>query len=73
MNVIKNGEKKQMSYEEICKELGFIASSNFVKVTTRGTITFRLGKPDEIRALYKSVEDCGFKPAASLIETLERL
>lgn len=23
--------------------------------------------------VYKSVEDCGFKPAASLIETLERL
>lgn len=40
LNVIQNGEKKQMSYEEICKELGFIAACKFVKVTTRGTITF---------------------------------
>lgn len=73
MNVIKNGEKKQMSYEEICKELGFIASSNFVKVTTRGTITFRLGKPYEIRALLNAVEECGFKPAAYLVKTIGKL
>lgn len=73
MIVIKNGEKKQMSYEEICKEPGFIASSNFVKVTTRGTITFRLGKPYEIRALYKSVKEYGFKPSASLVKTIGNL
>lgn len=73
MNVIKNGEKKQMSYEEICKELGFSASSSFVKITNRGTISFSVGKPDEIRALYKSVDEYGFKPSASLIKTLERL
>lgn len=73
MNVIKNGEKKQMSYEEICKELGFIPSSNFVKVTTRGTITFRLGKPYEIRALLNAVVKNGFKPSASLAKTMEML
>lgn len=71
MNVIQNGEKKQMSYEEICKELGFIAACEFVKITNRGTITFTLGKPDEVRALYKSVLDCGFKPAASLLKTMQ--
>lgn len=73
MNVIKNGEKKQMSYEEICKELGFIAACKFVKVTTRGTISFSVGKPDEIRALLNAVVKNGFKPAASLVETVERL
>ena len=73
MNVIQNGEKKQMSYEEICKELGFSAPTHFVRVTNRGTISFSVGKPDEIRALYKSVEKYGFKPSVSLIKTLERL
>lgn len=73
MNVIKNGEKKQMSYEEICKELGFIAKCKFVNVTTRGTITFYVATPDEVRALYKSVLDCGFKPAASLTKTIRSL
>lgn len=73
MNVIQNGEKKQMSYEEICKELGFIAACKFVKITNRGTITFCCGRPDEVRALYKAVLDCGFKPAASLAKTIERL
>lgn len=73
LNVIQNGEKKQMSYEEICKELGFSAPSHFVRITNWGTISFSVGKPDEIRALCKSVEKYGFKPSVSLIKTLEKL
>lgn len=73
MNVIQNGEKKQMSYEEICKELGFSAPSHFVRITNWGTISFSVGKPDEIRALYKSVEEQKFKPSAALVKTIERL
>lgn len=71
MNVIKNGEKKQMSYEEICKELGFIAECKFVEVTNRGSITFSCGTPDEVRALYNAVQNRGFKPAVSLIQTMQ--
>lgn len=36
-------------------------------------LSLSVGKPDEIRALYKSVEKYGFKPSVSLIKTLERL
>ena len=73
MNVIQNGEKKQMSYDEICKELGFSAPSHFVRITNWGTISFSVGKPDEIRSLYKSVEERKFKPSAALVKTIERL
>ena len=67
--VIRNGEKIEMVYEDICNALGFIASSNFVEITTRGTITFTLGKPYEIRNLLASVKDNCFKPAKSLISS----
>ena len=67
--VIRNGEKIEMVYEDICNALGFIASSHFVEITTRGTITFTLGKPYEIRNLLAAVKDNGFKPAKSLISS----
>ena len=65
--VIRNGEKIEMVYEDICNALGFIASSHFVEITTRGTITFTLGKPYEIRSLLAEVKDNGFKPSKSLV------
>lgn len=70
MKVIKNGEKVEMTYAEVCKDLGFIANVKFVKITTRGTITFTLGTPSEIRALDRAVEVKGYKPARSLKDTL---
>lgn len=65
--VIRNGEKIEMSYEDVCHELEFIADVQFVKITTRGTITFTAGKPDWVRSLLAAVKAKGFKPAKSLI------
>lgn len=65
-NVIKNGNKIPMAYEDICKELGFNAACNFVVVTSRGTITFSAGKPDEIRALYAAIIDNGYVASSKL-------
>lgn len=53
----------EMTYEDVCKELGFYPDVGFVEITKSGTITFTLGKPHEIRALYRSVIENGFIPA----------
>ena len=50
------------NYKEICEELGFNAECGFVKITSAGTIGFTVGKPDEIRALYRAVINAGYKP-----------
>ena len=68
--VIRDGEKIEMSYEDVCHTLGFIPYVNFVKVTTRGTITFTIGKPCEIRSLLVAVKANGFKPAKSLLDAI---
>lgn len=68
MKVLKNGEKVDMSYGDICKELGFCADVHFVKITTRGTITFTAGKPNEIQALYRAATSMSYKPAKKLID-----
>ena len=73
MKVIKNGNKVEMEYSDICKELGFVPESHFVEVTNRGTITFTVGKPDEIKDLYKAVADNGYKVSAKLAETRRNL
>ena len=65
--VIRNGEKIEMNYDDICNTLGFIPYVNFVYVTTRGTISFTLGTPNEIRSLLAEVKDNGFKPSKSLV------
>ena len=64
--------KGYMTYEEVCHELGFDPSVNFVKITTRGSISFTVGKPYEINALYKSVCDNGFYPSKSLYYAMTR-
>lgn len=58
--------KMPMTYGEVCQELGFVSDVNFVEVTTRGTITYSLGKPGEIRALRKACREKGFRMAKSL-------
>lgn len=73
MKVIKNGEKVEMTYAEVCKDLGIIAEVKFVKITTRGIITFTLGTPSDIWALVRAVDAKGYKPARSLTDTLYRL
>lgn len=68
MKVIKNGNKVEMSYEEVCAELGFIASVHFVKVTSAGTIGYTVGKPYEINALRAAVKANGYKASKSLLK-----
>lgn len=64
--VWRNGRKEEMTYGDVCHELGFICECAFVKITTAGTITFTCGKPDEICALFRAVKRCGFAPAKGL-------
>jgi len=64
--VIKDGKKMKMTYEEVCHDLGFIAKCEFVKITTRGTITFTAGTPNDVQSLYQKVNICGYKAAKSL-------
>ena len=73
MRVIKNGQPTQMTYEEVCKELGFIASVKFVEVSSRGTITFTCGRPNEIRALYSAVLSKGYKPTRKFTQRMQSL
>lgn len=68
MNVIFNNKHVSMEYINICMDLGFIPETRFVKVTNRGTITFTVGKPNEIKALYKNVIDHGYKPSGKLVK-----
>lgn len=72
MKVWKNGEKVQSTYEAVCEDLGFIAQMHFVEVTTANTITFTMGKPDEVWALLSAVESKGYKPAKSLLRAAGR-
>lgn len=62
MNVIKDNRLISMSYEDVCADLGYIPETKFVKVTNRGTITFTVGKPSEIKELYKAAVDKKYKP-----------
>lgn len=66
MQIVKNGEKIEMTYDEICHDLGFCPAVRFVDITPRGTVTFTAGRPEEVRALYQAVKDRGYKPAQKL-------
>ena len=61
--VIINGQKVQMPYEDVCHELGFSAQVRFVKITTRGTISFTCGRPHEVRSLLAACHEHGYKPS----------
>lgn len=60
-------------YDEVCHDLGFEPECGFVEITTRGTITFTCGHPEDIRALYAACLRRGYKPARSLIKAVARL
>lgn len=66
--VYVNGEAKNMSYEGICKALGFIPEIGFVDVTDTGAITFTIGKPREIKALYSACQSRGFNISKRLAD-----
>jgi hypothetical protein len=57
-------------YAEVCSRLDMDPSIHFVRLTTRGTIGFTLGKPDELRLLLRRCQETGLKPSRSLIETI---
>lgn len=61
-----DGATVALTYEELCKRLGFIPEVEFVALTNAGTVTFTVGKPEEIKALYAAVLREGFKPAKAL-------
>lgn len=67
MKVIKNGKKVEMTYAEICHDLGFYSEAEFIKITNKGTIAFYCGRPNEVRALLSEANEKGYKPAQSLI------
>ena len=54
-------EKVKMTYADLCHDLGFDPDVNFVDVTKAGSITWTLGKPEEIHALYQAIKDKGYK------------
>jgi hypothetical protein len=70
MKVLKNGEKVEMNYKDVCKELGYKPDVNFVKVNNQGYIGFTVGKPDEIRRLYRNVTNKGFTPSKSFTKRI---
>ena len=41
MQVVKNGEKIEMTYDEVCYDLGFCPAVGFVDITPRGAVTFQ--------------------------------
>lgn len=61
-----DGATVALTYEELCKRLGFIPETDFVELTNARTVRFSIGKPEEIKALYAAVLREGFKPARSL-------
>ena len=68
MKVWKDEKKVEMTYEEICHDLGFISEVHFVRITKAGTITFTLGKPSEIRSLIASCREYGYKPSKGMLD-----
>lgn len=66
INVYKNGKKVQMTYKDICYNLGIDPDTHFVEITTRGTISFTAGKSQEITYLYKNAIYSKFIPSKKL-------
>ena len=63
---LASGERVPMAYKKVCYMLGFMPSAHFVRITTAGTISFTVGKPNEIRLLLDAVEKSVFVPASGL-------
>lgn len=63
-----NGSVKEMGYAELCERLGFNADTRFVRITTAQTVSFSLGRPNEIRALKSACEKIGCRMSKKLAE-----
>ena len=72
-HVFKDGDLTEIEYETLCRDLGFSPESGFVVVTTRGTITFSIGKPSEIKELYAAVMNGGYQPSRKFKQRVETL
>lgn len=57
--------KVKMTYEELCHDLGFDPDVRFVDVAKSGAITYTIGKPWEINALYQAINARGYRAKAS--------
>lgn len=66
VTVYKNNEKVELTYDALCKELGYIAEIYFVDVTKNGSITWTGGKADEIMGLKQACILHGYKMKKSL-------
>ena len=63
---LHDGSKVQMTYNDVCKLLGYIPEIHFVEITTAGTITFTAGKPGEVLRLARAVTAAGLVQSGSL-------
>jgi hypothetical protein len=61
-----DGSVVTMSYDNLCHDLGIIPSIRFVAVTSRQTISYTAGKPNEIRYLARMCKEKGYVPAKAL-------
>lgn len=68
----QDGGKAEMTYNEICRLLGYTPESNFIAVTTAGTISFTVGKPHEVLGLARAVTVAGLVQAGNLRQTVRR-
>lgn len=68
---LQDGSKAQMTYNDVCKLLGYIPEAHFVEITTAGTITFTAGKPCEVLRLAQAVTAEGLVQSGSLRRTVQ--
>jgi len=61
-----DGSTREMSYENVCRNLGFDPKVHFVDITHTGQITYTIGRPDELRSLLKACRRLGYIPSKSL-------
>lgn len=45
MQVVKNGEKIEMTYDEVCYDFGFCPAARFMDITPRGRLHLRSAGP----------------------------
>ena len=63
-----DGTTENMTYNDCCHRLGINPDCHFVDITSRGTIQWTCGKPEEIKHLRAAVEAAGMVPSKKLRE-----
>ena len=64
--------KHEIKTAEVAKQLGYNPDVHFVELTTRGTVTFTCGKPEEIQGLLRATLAAGMKPSKNLVAAAQR-